>query len=258
MSALSAYAGVITLQNLSKDYGRNHVLDTISLDVSKGERIALIGPSGCGKTTLLRLIAGLESPSAGLVQLSGRLPHKAAREHLIGLAFQKAALVPTRTALQNVRLTLEITGDEGVFDPVRLLQDFGFAGFENHFPHQLSGGMQQRVNIAAALVHDPRFLLLDEPLGALDEMTRHGMINWLESVLEKTRPTVVLVTHSIEEAVLLCDRVIVLHPRPGRIAADIPVKLVRPRFSVSTSEKDVVTKQIREALANVSAREIAL
>lgn len=244
--------GIIALDGVSKVFDETQVLDGIALNVAKSERIALIGPSGCGKTTLLRLIAGLETATAGRVSLSERSPLEATREHLIGLAFQKAALVPTRTALENVQLTLEITGDEGVFDPEKLLHDFGLEGFEDHFPHQLSGGMQQRVNIAASLVHDPRYLLLDEPLGALDEMTRHGMILWLEGVLEKTRPTVVLVTHSIEEAVLLCDRVIVLHPRPGRIAADIEVGLPRPRADVSDAARQGVAERIRAALAEVT------
>ena len=187
------------------------------------------------KTTLLRLLAGLEQPTGGEIRIFGQPPAEACRLRQVGIAFQHPALVPSRTALENVRLTLEIVGfaaegsDGASRDPARLLADFGLGRFLHHYPHQLSGGMRQRVNIACALVHAPRLLLLDEPFGALDELTRAAMMDWLADILSRTGQTVLLVTHNVEEAVCLSDRVAIFSRRPGRIAQILPIPLARPR-----------------------------
>lgn len=207
------------------------VLERVSLDVATGEFVSLLGPSGCGKTTLLRILAGLEQAPGGDVLIDNLPVGEARGKHEIGVAFQRAALVPSRTALENVRLTLEICGSVDAFEPEALLREFGLGAFLSHYPHQLSGGMQQRVNIACAMVHRPRLLLLDEPFGALDELTRESLGAWLSRVLADTGQTCVLVTHSVEEAVALSDRVAVFSARPGRIQALLQIDLPRPRPS---------------------------
>jgi len=219
----------IRIDGLNKSFGAVPVLEAIDLDLAEGEFLTLLGPSGCGKTTLLRILAGLETAWEGTVAIDGAPVAEARRRQEIGIAFQRAALLPSRTALRNVQLTLEVCHRSGVFDPERLLREFGLGDFLHHYPHQLSGGMQQRVNIAAAIVHHPRLLLLDEPFGALDELTREALWAWLAQLLLVTRQTAVLVTHSVEEAVTLSDRVAVLSARPGRIHALLHVNLPRPR-----------------------------
>ncbi|MEZ4832400.1 MAG: ABC transporter ATP-binding protein [Caldilineaceae bacterium] len=205
----------IQFLSVGKRFGQIEALQSVDLTVKPGEFVSLIGPSGCGKTTLLRLVAGLEDATSGDVKVDGDSPHVACRHHKIGVAFQRAALLASRTALANVRLTLEITGRRNALSPADVLTDFGLGEFLNHYPHQLSGGMQQRVNIASALVHDPPILLLDEPFGALDELTRESMGEWLGNVLAKTTKTVLFVTHSVEEAAILSDRVVVLSALSG-------------------------------------------
>lgn len=219
----------IAFQNLSKSFGKVEALREITLTIDEGEFIALIGPSGCGKTTLLRHALGLEVPTSGQVSLGGALPEEARRACNLGYVFQKAALVPSITALQNVQMTLDITRVQHGLEPEKLLQDFGLGQFKHHHPHKLSGGMQQRVNLACAMVHNPHYLLMDEPFGALDEMTKETMAEWLGDVLLKNPKTVILVTHSIEEAVMLADRIVILRARPGEIDSIVPVDLPRPR-----------------------------
>lgn len=220
----------IRLKGVSKRFRVGvEILSQIDLSVAEGELVALVGASGCGKTTLLRMTAGLETPNEGSVEVLGMSAAQACDQQQLGVAFQRAALVPSRTALDNVQLTLDLTPRSGGLNPVKLLQEFGLGNHLNSYPHQLSGGMQQRVNIAAALVHQPRILLLDEPLGALDEITRESMTEWLAGVLIRTRATTLLVTHSVEEAVLLADRVVILSRYPGRIVQDIRIELPRPR-----------------------------
>lgn len=230
----------IEISGVSVSFGKIKALESVDLIVRPGEFVSLIGPSGCGKTTLLRIIAGLEAPTCGRVRVLGDSPLRACKEHQIGVAFQRPALLASRTALQNVQLTLTITGERDILSPKQLLADFGLSDFMNSYPHQLSGGMQQRVNIAAAMVHNPEILLLDEPFGSLDEITRGQMGDWLTRVLEGMGQTIVFVTHSVDEAVLLSDRVVLLSPRPGKVIGDSEINLPQPRSrSMRASERFV-------------------
>jgi NitT/TauT family transport system ATP-binding protein len=196
------------------------------------------------------MVAGLEGATGGTVNVNGHPPAVACSEHQVGVAFQRPALVDSRTALSNVKLTLEITGKQNSLPPEQLLHDFGLGDFLHHYPHQLSGGMQQRVNIAAALVHNPPILLMDEPFGALDELTREAMAEWLGGVLTRSEKTVLFVTHSVEEATILSDRVVVLSPRPGRIAEILTIDLPKPRTKAVRTHVDYLQEvaRVREAL----------
>ncbi|MGF1530838.1 MAG: ABC transporter ATP-binding protein [Puniceicoccaceae bacterium] len=220
----------VSTLRLSKSFGDTvEALRDVDLTIAKGEFVALIGPSGCGKTTLLRILSGLEQPSSGRINIFGNTPEEACRRSAIGVAFQQPALVDSRTARQNVRLTLEITGTTPNHTIEDLLERFGLGNFMDSYPHELSGGMKQRVNIACALIHDPQLLLLDEPFGALDELTREQLGGWLSGILQAEGQTAVLVTHSVDEAVLLADRIVILSPRPGRISEIVSVPFPQPR-----------------------------
>lgn len=189
--------------------------------------MSIVGPSGCGKTTLLRAVAGLLAPSAGTVEVMGDSPRAAQRAHAIGLVAQEPGLLPWRSVEANVRLPLEVTGASA--DVPALLERVGIASFAAYRPGALSGGMRQRVALARALVHRPRLLLMDEPFGALDELSREAMRFELLRLWDAERVTVLFVTHAVREAVLLSDRVIVMSPRPGRIVEDVRIDLPRPR-----------------------------
>lgn len=204
-------------------------LQDVSFDIAEGEFVSLIGPSGCGKSTALRLVADIHQPTEGSLSVSGQTPEQARKAHLVNLMFQEPVLLPWLSILQNVNLSIEITRAKEHRDPHELLEFVGLQGREKDYPGQLSGGMQQRVALARALATNPRILLMDEPFAALDEFTRDRMGNWLLSIWERTRKTVVFVTHSIPEALYLSDRVIVMDAHPGRIRADIRVELPRPR-----------------------------
>lgn len=207
------------------------VLDPLELRLEPGSVTAVVGPSGCGKSTLLRIIAGLEQPDAGgTVHIGGAEPHVVRRRGELAIAFQDPSLLPWRTTASNVALAQRLAGQP--VDPGRiteLLRLVGLAGFEKARPAQLSGGMRQRAAIARCLITEPRLLLLDEPFGAVDELTRRRLNIELPPLWSGGVTTTVLVTHSITEAVLLADRVLVMSPRPGRILADLPIDLGRPR-----------------------------
>ena len=205
-------------------------LKNISLDVSEGEFVSLIGPSGCGKTTLLRVIANLENPTSGSLTVNGMSAEAARLARAYGYVFQAPALLPWRTVADNVKLPLEIMGLDDVAARVsRNLELVNLTGFENKFPWQLSGGMQQRVSIARALAFDPKLLLMDEPFGALDEIVRDKLNQQLLELWARTKKTVVFVTHSIPEAVFLSTKIVVMSPRPGQIIDVIEVNLPKQR-----------------------------
>jgi NitT/TauT family transport system ATP-binding protein len=208
----------------------------VGFQVEEGEFASILGPSGCGKSTLLRLVADLLRPSSGAVSVFGRAPHEARRERSVGFVFQTPVLLPWRTALENVAIMQEVQGvprAERLAVAHRCLDLVGLSGFEAYRPAELSGGMQQRVSIARALSFDPRILLMDEPFGALDAITRDRMGFELLRIWERTRKTVLFVTHSLSEAVLLSDVVITLTTRPGRVRAVHRIELPRPRTQES-------------------------
>ena len=205
-----------------------NALTGIELVVHDGEFVSLIGPSGCGKSTLLRLIADLDEPTAGEIRVFGKTARQARIDQAYGIAFQQAGLLPWRTVAANIELPLQLHGVAASARRARvaeLLDLVGLSEFARHYPDQLSGGMQQRVAIARSLAERPRLLLMDEPFGALDEMTRERMQTELLRIRAETGAAVVFVTHSIPEAVYLSDRVVVMSPRPGRITDEVDVRL---------------------------------
>jgi NitT/TauT family transport system ATP-binding protein len=208
-------------------------LEDISVTVQEGEFVSVIGPSGCGKSTLLRLIAGLIAPSSGTILIGDETPEQARARSEIGFVFQEPTLLPWRTALDNVTLLTKVakrgTAAERRRRGLELLELVGLADFADAHPAKLSGGMQRRVGIARALALDPRILLLDEPFGALDELTRQQMNLELLRIWAKQRTTAVLVTHNVGEAVFLSDRVLVMGTRPGRVIEEVTIDLPRPR-----------------------------
>lgn len=231
--------------------GELEALDDVSFQVGQGEFVCVVGPSGCGKSTLLRVLSGLLSPTSGQVYLHGKPLNGPCGD--IGIVFQKANLMPWRTALQNITLPLEIQGLDAALarrqaaDLIRLVR---LEGFEQNHPHELSGGMAQRVAIARALIHDPQILLLDEPFGSLDALTRERMNLELLRIWQAHRKTVVMVTHNIQEAILLADRVIVMTIRPGRVTVSLPVTLPRPRSQdlIYCGAFTELARRIREAI----------
>jgi NitT/TauT family transport system ATP-binding protein len=225
---------VVSLKNVSKEFGKGGVtaLQGIDLEIGEREFVSLIGPSGCGKSTLLRIVGDLIQPTAGEVVVNGKSARQARNDRDYGIVFQDAVLFDWRTVAKNIALPLEMLGwdrrrrMERVKELLRLVE---LDGFESHHPWQLSGGMQQRVSIARALSFSPPLLLMDEPFGALDEMTRERLNIELLRIWEGLGSTVVFVTHSISEAVFLSTRVVVMSPRPGRITGIVDVDLPQPR-----------------------------
>jgi len=208
-------------------------LENISFSLGAGGFLCVLGPSGCGKSTLLRVIADLIAPSSGTVSVLGRTPREARVDRTLGFVFQDAALLPWRTVLENVELPLEVGGrrslPKGAPTPRELLQLVGLESWEASFPHELSGGMRQRVSIARALLGGPRLLLMDEPFGALDEITRDRLNEELRRIWLETRTTILFVTHSVYEAIYLGETVLVLTANPGRVRVSVQIDLSRDR-----------------------------
>ena len=246
---------ILQIKHLSTIFpdGNNglHALDDISFSVYAEQFVSVLGPSGSGKTTLLRILAGLLPPTQGEV-LFGNSSLKAPR-HGVGMVFQKANLMPWRTVLENILLPLEIQHVPNAIALAKaqaLVELVGLAGFEGSLPRDLSGGMAQRVAIARALIHEPDLLLLDEPFGSLDALTRERMGSELTRIWQARRKTVIMVTHSISESLFLADRVLVLSPRPGRLRLDLPVDLPRPRDEDIryTPAFSALARQVRAAI----------
>jgi NitT/TauT family transport system ATP-binding protein len=244
---------VVDIRAVTKHFGQTTALQRIDLEIEEREFVSLIGPSGCGKSTLLRIIGDLIQPSDGIVTVNGKRARQARIDRDYGIVFQDPVLYDWRTVAKNVALPLEMAKwprrrrAERVKEMLDLVE---LTGFGDHRPWQLSGGMQQRVSIARALAFEPALLLMDEPFGALDEMTRERLNMELLGIWEASGSTIVFVTHSIAEAVFLSTRVVVMSPRPGRISDMIPVDLPQPRTAVTPEEPrffELVTR-VREAL----------
>lgn len=254
---MAAQRAVVEVEHVNKLFGEGKnatlALQEISLSISQGEFVSIVGPSGCGKSTLLRIVADLVMPSSGEVRVMGKTAHQARTDRDYGFVFQAPTLLEWRTVLKNVELPLEImhgAKQEWKSRALQMLELVGLRDFHNHYPWQLSGGMQQRASIARALAFDPSLLLMDEPFGALDEFTRERMNLELLRIWEQTHKTLVFVTHSIPEAVFLSSRIVVMTPRPGKIAAVIPIDLPYPRtFETRESQRffELVTL-VRETL----------
>jgi NitT/TauT family transport system ATP-binding protein len=252
-----AGASVVSISGVSKVFGtaddQTKALEDINLAIAPGEFVSLIGPSGCGKSTLLRLIGDLTAPTSGAIRVNGKPAHRARKDRDYGIVFQAPVLFDWRTVQANVALPLEVKGvgraerDERVRAMLELVE---LTDFARHHPYQLSGGMQQRVSIARALALEPSILLMDEPFGALDEMTRERMNSEVQRIWQRTGTTVVFVTHSIPEAVFLSSRVAVMSPRPGRIVRVIDIDLPRPRTDDTreTTRYFSLITEVRETL----------
>lgn len=258
----------ISVRELTHAYGtgdtRVTALKNINLDIDEGEFVSIIGPSGCGKTTLLRIVGSLLTPARGTVRIDGASPDEARRQRLFGAVFQDAALLPWRTAAENVSLSIELRGTRNGDDKNRkvgdLLETVGLDGFEDTYPYQLSGGMKQRVALARALAARPRILLMDEPFGSLDEITRTDMGYELLRIWESRPTTVLFVTHSIVEAVMLSDRVVVLSGRPGEVVDIVEIEMSRPRAQSVEESKEFgeYTALIRGLLKGMPHEPVAI
>jgi NitT/TauT family transport system ATP-binding protein len=247
---MSEQQAVVRLEDVTKQFGKGGVtaLQDVDLEIRPGEFVSLIGPSGCGKSTLLRVVGDLIQPSSGTVEVNGKTAARARVDRDYGIVFQDSVLFEWRTVAKNIGLPLELAGwsrerrRERVTEMLELVE---LTDFESHHPWQLSGGMQQRVSIARALSFSPALLLMDEPFGALDEMTRERLNLELLRIWEASGSTVIFVTHSISEAVFLSTRIIVMSPRPGRITGIVDVDLAQPRMT-STREEPRFAELIRD------------
>lgn len=261
MSSMTDF--VVAIEGLSKIFGEGQAnqtvaLQEIQLNIRPGQFISLIGPSGCGKSTLLRLVGDLIQPSAGRLLVNGKTAHQARLDRDYGMVFQAPVLYEWRTVLKNVQLPLEMMGyarperEQRAREMLALVE---LSNFANHYPWQLSGGMQQRVAIARALTFKPAILLMDEPFGALDEMTRERMNMELQKIWQQTQTTIIFVTHSIQEAVFLSSQVVVMSARPGRITNLIPINLPVPRQFETREDPQffALVNQVREALRHAEA-----
>jgi len=253
---------IISFQEVNVEFGVDHhvinVLDGLTFSVRKGEFVSLLGPSGCGKSTVLRIAAGLQEWQEGRVSIDGVAPHEARARRLFGVVFQKPVLFSWRTVLENILLPFEV-GPKDRDDPASpndlnkratdILELVGLLGFEDSLPDELSGGMQARVAVARALMMKPEILLMDEPFASIDELNRLRLNDELLRIREVTGCTVMFVTHSIEEAVYLSDRVVILSPRPARVVKEVTVELAsRNSDTVSKADYVAYTEQIRQTL----------
>ena len=233
--AAAQSAALVRITELSKVFstaagGHVRALSNVSISIGASQFVSIIGSSGCGKTTLLRIIAGLETQYDGVLQIGGKCNPGPSRD--VGVVFQEANLLPWRSVLRNVLLPAQVLKLDSRLTIERarwLIELVGLKGFEDKYPSELSGGMRQRVAIARALIHDPSILLMDEPFGALDALTREKMNLETLKIWDSAKKTVVLITHSISEAVFMSDRVVLMSPRPGRIVEDLQIDLPRPR-----------------------------
>ncbi|MFV2000684.1 MAG: ABC transporter ATP-binding protein [Acidimicrobiia bacterium] len=248
---------VVSIEAVSKIFNEGkpnevRALEPIDLSISEGTFVSLIGPSGCGKSTLLRLIGALSRPTEGEIRVNGKSADQARLDRDYGMAFQTSGLFKWRSVTENIELPLQLMGwskKERKERAAEMLELVELSEFADHYPREMSGGMQQRVAIARALSFRPSLLLMDEPFGALDEMTRERMQTELLDIWKKTGKTIIFVTHSIPEAVFLSERVIVMSPRPGRIAADIPIDLGERVFQTrEATEFFTRITEVREAL----------
>ena len=247
-----------SIEKLSKSFGTTLAVDAISCAVPERSFVSIVGPSGCGKSTLLRIVAGLVRPSGGRVVVNGREVTGPIRD--VGMVFQSPVLLPWRTTLGNILFVAEMGGEKASKYQARALELMavaGLTGFEASYPHELSGGMQQRASICRAMLLKPKLILMDEPFGALDVITRERMGFALQALWDESRNTVLFVTHSISEAVLLSDTVIVMTPRPGRIRDIVAIDLPRPRTSESLREPRFValSARIRDEIETCAAQE---
>jgi NitT/TauT family transport system ATP-binding protein len=243
----SRATAAIQLRELAHEYSTDsgvvHALAAVDLDVAAGEFVSIVGPSGCGKTTMLRAVAGLLEPSTGSLSVLGGSPREARQQHAIGLITQEAGLMPWLTVAANVRMSPQLAGRPDAVDD--WLRRVGVDRFAGLYPRELSGGMKQRVALARALAHAPRLLLMDEPFGALDELSREALRLELLEIWERERSSVLFVTHSIREALLLSDRVAVMSGSPGRIIEDLRVPFDRPRSDSLFHDRDFLTLEQR-------------
>ncbi len=260
MSESLFHISVNELSHLFKtDHGNLNAIVNININVAHGEFISVIGPSGCGKTTLLKCISGLINPTNGYVLIDGSEVRESIQEKSIGIVFQDPCLLPWKTVIQNVELLATLNGQNNTSSlAVATLDSVGLTEFKDYYPFQLSGGMKQRVSLARALCLQPSVLLMDEPLGSLDELTRSNLRHELTNLWESTRKTIVLVTHSIYEAVLLSDRIVVMSKRPGSIVGELDIELERPRKGTIEESKEfqIYVRMIKELLTLDSSDEI--
>jgi NitT/TauT family transport system ATP-binding protein len=236
----------VVIQNVSKAFSTTLAVDDFSLVLSENSFVSIVGPSGCGKTTLLKMVAGLVLPSQGAITVRGQPIEGPLRD--IGIVFQTPVLLPWRTTLGNILFVVEMGGrrtSDFRQRAIELMHLAGLGGFEASYPHELSGGMQQRASICRAMLLKPPLILMDEPFGALDVITRERMGFALQTLWDESRSTVLFITHSISEAVLLSDFVVVMTPRPGRIRDIVPIDLPRPRYSETLRDPKFVELSAR-------------
>lgn len=254
-TAINSTGSVVSIRNVRKVYENNvTAVQDVNLDIQEGEFISFVGPSGCGKSTIFRMISGLEEPSYGTIKVLGNDPEYARKQNEISYVFQDATLMPWSNTKKNVMLPLQLRGvpeKERLVEAMRVLKLVGLENYGNALPRQLSGGMKMRVSIARALIANPKLLLMDEPFGALDEITRQTLQNELLEIWDKdTKMTTLFVTHNVYEAVYLSTRVIVMSQQPGKIEADIPISIPFPRGEVfrTTAAFNELVGKVSEAL----------